>query len=179
MPSIFTHSLVGLVAGKILSPVISSKRFWVLSIIYPSLPDADVLGTAFGIPHEHLLGHRGLTHSILFALIVGLITAVFFFRKENRSTKRTFILACYFALITMSHGILDGLNNGGIGVAYFSPLSNTRYFFPFRPIEVSPIGLAFFGERGFVVFQSELIWVWAPLLSTLIIYSFIRNKLRN
>lgn len=179
MPSIFTHSLVGVVAGKILNPINSSKRFWILSIIYPSLPDADVMGIAFGIPHEHLLGHRGLTHSIFFALIVGLITAVFFFRKEIRSPKKTFILASYFALITMSHGILDGLNNGGIGVAYFSPLSNTRFFFPFRPIEVSPIGLAFFGERGFVVFQSELIWVWAPLLSTLIIYSFIRNKFRN
>ena len=55
------------------------------------------------------------------------------------------------------------MTNGGLGVAFFSPFDNTRYFFPWRPILVSPISLTrFFSERGVAVMQSELIWIWIP-----------------
>ena len=70
-------------------------------------------------------------------------------------------LASYFALVTASHSILDGLTIGSLGVALLAPFDNSRYFFLFRPIEVSPICLAFFGERGYTVIKSEIIWVWA------------------
>jgi inner membrane protein len=53
-----------------------------------------------------------------------------------------------FFLITASHGILDAFTNGGLGIALFSPFDNSRYFFPFRPIQVSPIGAGFFSMRG-------------------------------
>ena len=72
-------------------------------------------------------------------------------------------------MITASHSILDGLTNGGLGVALLAPFDNSRYFFPFRPIEVSPIGLAFFGERGYTVIKSEIIWVWVPALSVVLL----------
>jgi inner membrane protein len=52
--------------------------------------------------------------------------------------------------------------NGGRGVALFAPFSAERFFFPWRPIEVSPIGLDFFSERGFGVISSEIIWIWIP-----------------
>ena len=169
MPSIFTHSLVGIAAGKILSRKPLPKRFWVLSIVLPSLPDVDVISIAFEIPYEHVLGHRGLTHSIFFALLLGFLTVTAFFRKEGLSHKRTILLASYFALITASHSILDGLTNGDLGVALLAPFDNSRYFFPFRPIEVSPIGLEFFGERGYTVIKSEMIWVWVPALSVVLL----------
>jgi inner membrane protein len=45
----------------------------------------------------------------------------------------------------------------------FAPFSNERYFFPWRPIEVSPIGVgSFFSEWGLRVIGSELRWVWLP-----------------
>ena len=169
MPSIFTHSLVGIAAGKILTRKPLPKRFWVLSIVLPSLPDVDVISLAFGIPYEHVLGHRGLTHSIFFALLLGFLTVTAFFRKEGLSYKRTILLASYFALITASPSILDGLTNGDLGVALLAPFDNSRYFFPFRPIEVSPIGLEFFGERGYTVIKSEMIWVWIPSLSMVLL----------
>ena len=176
MPSIFTHSLLGVAAGKILHLKPLPKRFWVLSIVLPSLPDVDVISIAFGIPYEHVLGHRGLTHSIFFALLLGFLTVTAFFRKEGLSHKRTVLLASYFALITASHSILDGLTNGDLGVALLAPFDNSRYFFPFRPIEVSPIGLAFFGERGYTVIKSEIIWVWIPVFSTVIVAKVLRSK---
>jgi inner membrane protein len=74
-------------------------------------------------------------------------------------------LVAYFFLITASHGVLDALTDGGLGVAFFAPFTARRYFFPWRPIEVSPIGLGLFSERGAEVFASEFVWVWLPSLA--------------
>ncbi len=46
----------------------------------------------------------------------------------------------FLFVATISHGILDALTDGGLGVAFFAPFVNTRYFFPWTPIKVSPIG---------------------------------------
>jgi inner membrane protein len=77
-------------------------------------------------------------------------------------------LSGYFFLITISHGCLDALTDGGLGVAFFAPLDQTRYFFPWRPIEVSPIGLDFFSARGLTVIESELLWIWIPALTIIV-----------
>jgi inner membrane protein len=69
----------------------------------------------------------------------------------------------YFFLATASHGFLDAMTNGGLGVAFFSPFDNARYFLPWHPILVSPISLTrFFSGRGAAVLPSELIWIWIP-----------------
>jgi len=58
---------------------------------------------------------------------------------------------------------LDAMTDGGLGVAFFAPFDNHRYFFPWRPIRVSPIGAGrFFGKRGLAVLRSELLWIWIP-----------------
>lgn len=69
----------------------------------------------------------------------------------------------YFFLATASHGLLDAMTDGGLGVAFFAPLDNHRYFLPWTPIRVSPIGVGrFFTARGLAVIQSELLWIWLP-----------------
>jgi inner membrane protein len=55
------------------------------------------------------------------------------------------------------------MTTGGLGVAFFSPFSNERYFLPWRPIRVSPLSAGFFSARGLAVLASELKWVWLPL----------------
>jgi inner membrane protein len=47
-------------------------------------------------------------------------------------------------------------------VALLWPLDDCRSFFPFRPIRVSPIGLAAFSRRGLQSLLSEVLWVWIP-----------------
>ncbi|NII73881.1 hypothetical protein FHW84_002454 [Dyella sp. SG562] len=42
------------------------------------------------------------------------------------------------------------------------PFASERFFFPWRPIAVSPIGARFFSARGLSVLASELRWVWLP-----------------
>jgi len=69
----------------------------------------------------------------------------------------------YFFLATASHGLLDAMTDGGLGVAFFAPFDNHRYFLPWTPIRVSPLGIGrFFTSRGFAVLQSELLWIWVP-----------------
>ena len=71
----------------------------------------------------------------------------------------------YVFLATASHGLLDALTNGGPGVAFFAPFDDTRYFFAFRPIVVSPIGIRpFFSAWGARVIVSEVGWIWLPAL---------------
>lgn len=62
-----------------------------------------------------------------------------------------------------SHGLLDAMTTGGLGVAFLSPFSNERFFLPWRVILVSPIGVEpFLSSRGLEVLRSELLWIWAP-----------------
>jgi inner membrane protein len=123
------------------------------------LPDIDSLGFAAGIPYGHPLGHRGFTHSLSFAILAALAAAAFS-RRLGASAGTAFLVV--FAG-TASHGLLDAMTTGGLGVAFFSPFSNRRDFFPWRPILVSPIGIApFFSRWGLQVVASELAWIWLP-----------------
>jgi inner membrane protein len=65
-------------------------------------------------------------------------------------------------VVTASHGVLDAMTDGGSGVAFWAPFDDGRYFLPWRPIPVSPIGRGFFTARGAAVFESELLLVWLP-----------------
>lgn len=123
------------------------------------LPDVDSLGFAAGIPYGHTFGHRGFTHSIFFAAAVALL-CVPFAQRLGAAPAATF----GFVLASLaSHGILDAMTTGGLGVAFFSPFSNGRYFLPWRFIHVSPIGVApFLSSRGLEVLRSELLWIWTP-----------------
>ena len=117
---------------------------------------------------------HGKLHGRAYLLAGCAVVALFFRDAPNRKA-----LAAYFFLVTASHGVLDALTNGGLGVAFFAPFSGARYFFPFRPVEVSPIGLSsFFSEWGLAVIESELLWVWLPA-SLLVAFVLIFRRLRG
>jgi inner membrane protein len=126
------------------------------------VPDVDVIGFRFGIHYGDFWGHRGFTHSLFFAALLASAALLIAFRQAVPGLSRLAIWT-YFFLATASHGLLDAMTDGGLGVAFFSPFDNTRYFLPWRPIRVSPIGLTrFFTHRGLAVIQSELLWIWLP-----------------
>ncbi len=164
MASWFTHAFVAGALGKTQHPSVRTTRFWVLSIICSVFPDVDVLGFFWGIEYGHVLGHRGGMHSLGFALILSLVTVVTGFSGVLCGSKTWWLLVLHFFLVTASHGVLDAMTNGGLGVAFFAPLENARYFFPWTPIEVSPIGAGFFGLRGLRVLGTEILYVWLPIL---------------
>ncbi len=166
MPTIITHSVVAVSAGWSANFLNKSLKFWILSIICSSIPDADVIGYHWlYIPSYHFFGHRGFFHSPFFAAILSLLVVSVFYRKAGMFSKQWWKYFLYFFILTASHGILDALTNGGNGIALLSPLTNERYFFPWTPIEVSPLSInRFLSPRGMTVLLSELLWIWLPII---------------
>lgn len=179
MPSIVSHAVVGLAAGRMMPPQNLPRRFWCFSIICSLLPDADVIGFSFGIPYAQVLGHRGFFHSLTFALILALVVMMLFFRRKRPFSTGWLSLGAFFFGVTASHGILDTFTGGGLGIAILSPFDTARYFSPVTPIRVSPIGIqAFFSEWGLAVLLNEMLWVWLPVLVMMLAVLSVRRLRR-
>jgi inner membrane protein len=162
MASIFSHTVAALGIGACFYQPRAPKRVWVAGVLCSLIPDVDVIGFRFGIRYGAFWGHRGFTHSLFFAALLASLALLLAFRQGIPGLGR-FALWTYFFLATASHGFFDAMTDGGLGVAFFSPFSNTRYFPPCRPIRVSPIGISrFFTHSGLAVIQSELVWIWLP-----------------
>ena len=181
MPTVITHMIVAGAVGTFINTKRQPVRFWIFALLCSILPDADVIGYHyFHIPSGHILGHRGFCHSPFFAILLGITAGTLFCHREPIFTRRWFAYVSIFALIAASHGLLDALTNGGNGIALLSPFSNKRYFFPWTPIEVSPLGIRrFLGPRGISVMISEILWIWVPLLSILGFAAFVRVSSRK
>ena len=161
MPTVFSHAVFSAALGAAYARRPMPARFWALAAVSSVVPDLDVVAFYVGIPYASAWGHRGVTHSIPFALAAGGAIAALAFRT-NETGRSRWSLAAFFAVAVASHMALDMLTDGGLGVAAFAPFDASRYFAPWRPIEVSPIGAGFFSARGLAVLASELVWVWAP-----------------
>ncbi|UOQ99798.1 metal-dependent hydrolase [Hymenobacter sp. 5317J-9] len=157
MASAFGHAALGATLGKLLLPHRYHWPYWVAAALCAALPDVDSVGYRLGVPYDSLWGHRGLTHSLLGQLA----------QPGRRPAPGRLALLLFLA--TASHGLLDALTSGGLGVAFFSPWHPERHFFPFRPIRVSPLSIrAFLGAKGLRVLASEALWVGLPCLLLLV-----------
>jgi inner membrane protein len=115
----------------------------------------------------------------LFAAVVGATGAVALFPHARAAVNRASVWL-YLFLATASHGVLDALTNGGHGVAFFAPFENSRYFLPFTPIEVSPIGISrFFSSRGAEVLLNEMLWIWSPAALAIVSAWLFRRTWRS
>ena len=56
------------------------------------------------------------------------------------------------------------LTDGGLGCALLWPLDDTRYFAPWNPIPVAPVGLDFISRYGLMVAIKEAI-LFVPVLA--------------
>ncbi|UCC71690.1 MAG: metal-dependent hydrolase [Gemmatimonadota bacterium] len=179
MPSLPTHVVAAIPIAAWLGRPGASKRLWLAAAVCAVLPEADVVGFSFGIEYGDLLGHRGLTHSLFFAaLLSGLVTAAWFRAGCGPLSARRIWL--FLFLVTASHGLLDALTSGGLGVAFFAPFIEKRHFFPVRPIVVSPFSLGrFLSGRGVQVVASEALWVWLPAVLLTVLAVWYQAKRRS
>ena len=164
MPTFISHAVSAYTLGKLSFSSTLPRRFWWLALFCAIIPDVDVLGLHYGINYADVWGHRGMTHSFSFAFLLSLAVVFSAFRQIQFKTLRIRLIIFFF-LVASSHGILDALTNGGLGVAFFAPFDNSRYFFSYQPIQVSPISISAFIEgRAWYVLRSELVWVGLPCL---------------
>ncbi|GAA5165901.1 metal-dependent hydrolase [Viridibacterium curvum] len=161
MPTILTHAAVPLAVGLGLGRPRISRRLLAAGVFASICPDFDVVAFKLGIAYTDALGHRGATHSIVFAVMLAVFAAL----AARPLQARRAVAAAFVFLSAVSHTLLDMFTDGGLGVALFWPWSDERLFAAWRFIEVSPIGVQrIFSARGLTVLLSELQWVWVPSL---------------
>jgi inner membrane protein len=150
------------VAAAALWPPFGNHRVLAVAVSLAVLPDIDVVGFSLGIPYGAMFGHRGLTHSLAAAVVAGGLGA-WLLTRDGSPRRRRAAIAAYLIVAAASHGVLDAMTTGGLGVAFFAPFDATRYFFRWRPILVSPIGITrFFSPRGVAVLVNEAVWIGLP-----------------
>ena len=90
-----------------------------------SIPDIDFITTFWLSDSKDILAHRGITHSILFAVAATIFfawVAKYIFRKLRLTWKAWLLL---FGLNIFTHIFIDGFNAYGIG--WFEPFSEKRF----------------------------------------------------
>ncbi len=155
------HVAVGLVAGRLwtgfrgeqggdprdsTSLVRAVVAFSALSLA----PDLDVIAFRLGIPYDAPFGHRGAAHSVFAAVALASVAALAtrLTPEQTGGGQARLRLWLLCAAVATTHGVLDALTDGGLGVALLWPLSNRRYFAAWTPIPVAPIGVRMLTARG-------------------------------
>lgn len=156
MPSVISHTAVPLALGVGLGDKWIPRPILIAGVVASMLPDADVILFRFGATYSTVWSHRGFSHSLGFALFLGIVATVLL-RRTSAGLAFAFVAGS-----AASHGLLDMMTNGGHGVAILWPLSDHRYFFDWRPIQVSPLDLRRLPQRFAAIAETELIWIWLP-----------------
>lgn len=159
MASCFSHPAVPLALAA-WCPSVRRGTLLVAAAMLSAAPDLDAIGYFLGVPYGAWNGHRGCTHSLVFAVLVAFVLGPWLGRRCGVEPWRA---SLFLAASMASHGLVDMLTDGGLGIALFWPFSQERLFFAFRPIEVAPLGVrAFFSSWGLRVLASEAVWLWLP-----------------
>ena len=167
MPSVVGHTIAGVSVGYALSPRNRGALYWMAVIALSIIPDIDVIAFRFGIPYAHPLGHRGFFHSLPFAATAAIMTAMCI--SWHASIKERMRVCGALSAVALLHPILDMLTNGGLGIGIFIPFDMRRYFFPWRPIIVSPLSIrSFFEPSGARVIANECAYIALPCLAIVI-----------
>jgi inner membrane protein len=162
MATVLGHAILGATSGWALPRrQLPLAALW-LGALCSAAPDLDAVGFWVGIPYQSWLGHRGFSHSLVFAMLLAAAVTAFSLVSSAYKGSR-WALFGFLAACTASHGLLDGMTDGGLGVAFFSPFSNQRYFLPLQPIVVSPLNPARLLSRwGLQVLLSETLFIGVP-----------------
>jgi len=159
MPSILGHTMAGLSISAACTQGRPPRRIWVLAVACAVAPDLDWFTGLFGIQDGHSLSHRGMSHSLLAALLIAALAMLIGFRSQLRSPRHW---ACMLSA-AFSHGLLDACTFGGTGVAFLEPFSKARFVCLWQPIFVSPIPMS--GRLlDWLLFSlgTEILWIGLP-----------------
>ena len=170
MPLPVAHSLMGATVGAALTS--KSEARWQLLLLTAFLAVCPDFDYALNWLHVGRGGwHHGFTHSVLFAMFVGALTA---FVSGWRSV-RGFII---FSAATASHTLFDYVMTESRGVALWWPFTDRRYKLGgTNPIDYTLSSTSFWEAAVDVlrISLTELI-LFGPMLLLLILLRRVRHK---
>lgn len=158
-----THTIIGTLVGEVAARVAPRRRSTLpastrrslcvtLAAIGSNLPDADLAYSFFGGKVNYLLHHRGHTHTVLIALLLGIavfaITCWWLRRRGLQASSEDYGLLAAVLLITpLLHIAMDFTNN--YGVHPFWPLDN-RWFYGDSVFIIEPLFWATCAPLAFI-----------------------------
>jgi inner membrane protein len=122
-----THTVIGACLGEAIAGKQLGKKAMLFGILANNLPDVDIISGFWTSQAAGLLAHRGITHSILFAVVISPLLAWFFMRavKNNTLPFTKWLLLIGSGLFL--HILLDACTTYGTG--WFEPFSHARVSF--------------------------------------------------
>jgi inner membrane protein len=122
VPTPISHATVGFAIAAWTQRPPPTRSLCLAAAACAALPDIDY----FGWP----VAHRGITHSIAFAVGGAVVATALLFRAREDRMRVALVLFLAF----LSHSLLDGLSSYSTGIAYFAPLSSERFRLPWTPL---------------------------------------------
>src|SRR5262249_33643738 len=105
MPSVFSHAIAAVARGSVAVGGRSRTILWLVGALCAAAPDLDaVTSFVFRIPSAAMLGHRGLSHSLLAAAVLALLVTVIV-RRALPASPGPAKLWLFFFVATASHGV--------------------------------------------------------------------------
>lgn len=159
MPSFFGHAAAGIALGAAFADERTLPRTWILGTVCALAPDLDWFTAFLRLHPGNFLAHRGITHSLLGAVLIAATVFLLGFRGEMRRPR----IGAYLLLASISHGLLDACTSGRIGVAFFYPFSTSRWGCYWQPFQDAPLPfwaglrLPFLGAL-----LGEALWIAVP-----------------
>ncbi len=150
MPTPVSHAAVGFAIAAWTQQRPPTRRVCLVAAGCAVLPDIDF----FGWP----VAHRGLTHSLAFAIAAAAAATFIFFRGPQWSPQRARV-AVALGVAALSHGFLDALSTYSYGVGFFVPFSQQRYRFPWTPLG-NPSLAGQLVQEALVVFLPAVLLAW-------------------
>ena len=122
-----THIVVGACIGEVALGKQLGKRALLFGAVAQSIPDVDFIAAFWLPPAENLIAHRGLTHSIFFALLFAPVvgSAMKWAHRNWPVSLGKWII--FFLIQIFSHDFIDAFNAYGTG--WFEPFNDTRISF--------------------------------------------------
>lgn len=150
------HVAVGLLIGRAYEARTVRERVVTMSLFggLGLAPDADAALVALGAEYTSHYGHRGFTHSILFA---GALSAIAYLLARRFGTRPLFTALLTFLAVS-SHGFLDAMTYRTRGIPFLWPFSEERFTLPWRMIPPAPFGGNFISRRGLDVMLIEMFY---------------------
>ncbi len=119
-----THAVLGATTGEVLMGKQLGRRAAVYGAVLQNIPDLDGVAGLWLSPDVNLWAHRGMTHSLLFVVLMGILfgmTGAHYHRKE----KIPYMHFIGFALLQLlMHMVVDTCNAYGVG--WWEPFNDSR-----------------------------------------------------
>ena len=176
-----THICLGACVGELLLHKQLGKKALLWGIAAQNLPDIDAVAALFLPADRAFLIHRGITHSLFFAIVAGLLLAWLAKRVHYKALASFGTLAFFFCFQLLLHDLLDTCNSYGTGL--LEPFSHQRFSVNLLYVADPPFTAAMFLAAILLIFKAtrnkyRTKWAWSAIgISALYLCFSVVNKL--